>query len=502
MNDNSNLQDLLKSYSSKFDPKKNETVIVLAAGHGKRIKSHKSKMLHSIWGEPTVARVFDACNKGLENVNIIVVVGIKAEDVIQTIGKRENGSYVYQAVQKGTGHAVQVALDKIDNQNYDGVVYVFPGDMGLINETAVRNFKEKFYEANCDMMVLTGLFDGDYKQNYYGRIVRVKETDIIGKKSSDAGQVIKIMEHKDILSLPDDKEHVIDFKGKKYSYTKEELLKNNEFNSGVFAFKYKYLAKLINEIESNNVQGEIYLTDLIYLFNKEGLSVGAVSPKQQHVIMGFNNKSVLKEMEKIARNHVYDKLKDIIEIEDEEDFFISDDVVEKILEMDSKGTPLDIHVGRGAFICKGVSVNYGCTFGRECIVKDNVILGKNVNIGEGVEISCYPGQTVKIGDNVEILKGDIIKGNISIGDNARIESSVNMTGSDEFHIVIGSNVIIKGTSYIFGSVISDNVLVYHSVLVRKNVVNPNKDGAQFKIGFYIPDVIGEEGIKDLTQIFH
>ncbi len=255
------LNELLETYSADFDTSKKETSIILAAGHGKRIKSQRSKMLHKIWGEPTVARVFNACAKGLKNANIIVVVGIKADDVIQTVGKRDNGSYVYQAEQNGTGHAAQVALEKIENKNYDGVVYIFPGDMGLVDETAVSRFKDEFYKSGSDMMVLTGLFEGDYHDNYYGRIVRVKDIDASGIKSADAGRVIKIMEHKDILSLLVDEEHIVEFKGKKYSYTREELLQNNEFNSGVFAFNYKYLSKLIKKLRSDNVQKEIYLTD-------------------------------------------------------------------------------------------------------------------------------------------------------------------------------------------------------------------------------------------------
>lgn len=497
MSSQNKIDDILNEYSGDFKGEVKETAIILAAGHGKRIKSQKSKMLHNIWGEPTVCRVYDACTGGLGNSNNIVVVGIKAEDVIQTIGKKDNGIYVYQAEQNGTGHAVQVALDKIEMDEYDGVVYVFPGDMGLINKTSVANFKEEFKNSKSDMMVLTGLFDGDYRENYYGRIVRVKEKDCEGNESPDAGKVIKIMEHKDILSLGDDEKHIVKFNGREYSYTKKELLKNNEFNSGVFAFTYKYLAELIGKIKSDNVQKEIYLTDLIYLFNEKGLSVGAVSPKQQHVIMGFNNKSVLKEMEKIARNHVYDKLKDIITIDDEEDFFISDDVVERIIQMDAEGTPLDIFVGKGAYIGKNVKLNYGNRFERGSFLFNNIVLGKNVLIGEYVELSCYDHQTLTINDNVEILWGDIIKGNVSIGEKARIESSVNITGSDEEPVVIGKNVVIKGTSYVYGSKIHDNILIYHSVLVRKDVVNPNEDGSVFKIGFYIPEVIGREGIKDL-----
>ena len=43
-----------KKSFSKFDLARPETAIILAAGHGKRIKSKTSKMLHQIWGKPTV----------------------------------------------------------------------------------------------------------------------------------------------------------------------------------------------------------------------------------------------------------------------------------------------------------------------------------------------------------------------------------------------------------------------------------------------------------------
>jgi dTDP-glucose pyrophosphorylase len=98
-------------------------------------------------------------------------------------------------------------------------------------------------------------------------------------------------------------------------YTKDELLKTTEFNSGVYAFDYKKLVELINNISSNNAQNEIYITDLIELFNQKGYSVGAVSPKEQYVVMGFNDKSVLKEMDEIARRNVYEKLNFVLDRE-------------------------------------------------------------------------------------------------------------------------------------------------------------------------------------------
>lgn len=350
---------LIAENSSQFDYKKSDTAIILAAGHGKRIKSQTSKMLHKIWAKPTVERVYIACDSALTSSNIITVVGIKAEDVIKAVGKKDNNIFAYQEVQNGTGHAVQVALQSIDKENYDGIVYVFPGDMGLINNQTVKLFRESFLNSKCDMMVLTGLFEGNKEDNYYGRIIRVKEFDSNGKHSlDDFGKVIEIIEYKDILALSSDIPYKAEFGGRTYHYSKEELLEIPEFNSGVFAFDFKKLVKLIYNIKSENVQNEVYLTDLISLFNQEGYVVQAVSPLDQFVIMGFNNKSVLKEMENIARTNIYEKLKDIITIDDPDDFYIDDEVIEQILELDDKGIPLDIQLGKGSYLGKGVKINY------------------------------------------------------------------------------------------------------------------------------------------------
>ncbi|MBK7265418.1 MAG: hypothetical protein IPI12_03575 [Ignavibacteriales bacterium] len=71
-------------------------------------------------------RVYNACNNEFSSMNTIIVVGIKALDVLDVFGKRENVGYAYQEFQKGTGHAVQVGLEKIDPQSLRGL-YIFPG---------------------------------------------------------------------------------------------------------------------------------------------------------------------------------------------------------------------------------------------------------------------------------------------------------------------------------------------------------------------------------------
>ena len=65
-----------------------------------------------------------------------------------------------------------------------------------------------------------------------------------------------------------------------------------------------------------------------------------------------------------------------------------------------------------------------------------------------------------------------------------------MTGSDEFPLTIGKKVLIKGTSYLFGTQVGDNVNIEHSVLIRKKVKNNST------IGFYLPVTLGAENISD------
>lgn len=491
------IENLIREYSDKLSGQK-EAFIILAAGHGKRIKSNISKMLHSIWGKPTVLRVFDAGKRGLDDAVGVIVVGTKAESVIQTIGKRNGLCYAYQEKQKGTGHAVLCGLKPLMESNFSGNIYVFPGDMGLLDSKTINEFKKQFDNSDLDMLVLSGLYNGSPENNYYGRIIRVPETDINGNPTEDKGKVIEIIEHKDILKLSNDEPYLINFRNRIYSFTKQDLINLREFNSGVYAFKSDSLYELIHEIKDNNAQKEYYITDLISIFNSKGLNVGAVFPEDMSVVLGFNNKSVLKEMEKIAREKAYDKLKDIIDIEDPDDFYICDETIEKILELDKIGVPLDIFIGKGVYIGCGVELNYGVTLKKNVFVEGRVKFGKNVTIWENAHLSCYPNQTLELGDNVEILWGDIIKGNIKIGNFSRIESSVNMTGSDNYPLIIGNNVLIKGTSYLFGSIVEDDLFIEHSVLIKKRIErNQRRDGTVRPVRFYLPM---PEGIDSISNI--
>jgi bifunctional UDP-N-acetylglucosamine pyrophosphorylase/glucosamine-1-phosphate N-acetyltransferase len=488
----------LKLLSSKIDSQQHRLAIILAAGHGKRIRSERSKMLHEIWGLPTVTRVARAARSGLDSANQILVVGIKALEVAHALDKDVQRVFVYQQQQNGTGDAVRVALEPLSGR-YEGDIYVFPGDMGLLNSEAIRDFRNDFENNRCDMMVLTADYQGDPKTNYYGRILRVPEKDASGRASADDfGKVIEIKEHKDILALPLDKPYAVKYNGRTYSFSRDQLLEITEFNTGVYAFKSDKLTKHIGELSADNVQGELYITDLIAIFNGHGLTVKAARAQDYSTVLGFNNKSVLKEMEAIARQRVYDRLKDIITIDDQDDFFIADEVIEQILELDRREAPLDIVIGKGAHLGPSIKLAKGVEIKRRAVLQGNVTLAEKVIIHENVMLSTYPGQQMKIGRHSQIFQGDIIKGNVTIGEKCQIESSVNMTGSDEFPIIIGNNVLIKGTSYIFGSVIESGIWIEHSVLKNKYVEKTvRKDGTVQPIRYVLPPPEGLDSIRAL-----
>jgi len=162
------------------------------------------------------------------------------------------------------------------------------------------------------MMVLTGLYEGDTERNQYGRIVRVPD----GKHK---GEVVEIMEHKDILAMKNAQAHQITHKGMQFEVSKNDLINAREFNTGIFGFKAKSLRENLEKLTTDNVQGELYITDLIKIFNEDDKNVRAANAEDSRLVEGFNEKSVLLEMEAVARDRVYELLKDVITIEDRYD---------------------------------------------------------------------------------------------------------------------------------------------------------------------------------------
>ena len=90
------MHDLLAEINSPILDDIHRIGIVLAAGHGMRIRSETSKMLHEIWGQPTAVRVARAVQEGLDSPNQVIVVGIKGVDVARAAGPQPGRLFAYQ----------------------------------------------------------------------------------------------------------------------------------------------------------------------------------------------------------------------------------------------------------------------------------------------------------------------------------------------------------------------------------------------------------------------
>jgi bifunctional UDP-N-acetylglucosamine pyrophosphorylase/glucosamine-1-phosphate N-acetyltransferase len=205
-------------------------------------------------------------------------------------------------------------------------------------------------------------------------------------------------------------------------------------------------------------------------------------------------------MDNYAREAAYEKLKDIITIADKDDFFIADEVIEAILRLDKEQAPLDITVGKGVYIDKSVRINKGVQIHRDAHITGNVLLNEGVVIQENVRLSTFHGQHLKIGPGTEIFQESEIKGNTEMGANCRIESHVNITGSNVHPTRIGDNVVIKGRTYVYGCIIENDVKIEHSVLKSKKVerrIRP--DGSIQPIRYVIPTPEGLDSISPLKE---
>lgn len=466
------IESFVKSNSSPLNPKEKNLGIIMAGGHGKRIKSSLPKVAHLVWGKPSAERVLASAQTGLKSTNQIVIVGRKAEQVVKMFGKKDGRAFAYQAEQLGTGHAVQVAV-KLIPKNFTGNVYIFPGDAGLIDSTTIQFFKKEFEKSKFDMMMLTGQYEGAIENNYYGRIVRVPKFDINKNPvpTEEQGQVIAIIQHQDILSMKSREVKAMNHRGKKYSFTKEELLHLREFDSVIFAMKFSALKKHIHKLSAqNNIQKEFYLTDLVELFNRDRLMVGSVTPpNHQEVLLGFNDKTVLRKIETIYRSRCFEKIKNILDIEDHHRFFIADDIVAKLIRDDKKFGPLDIFIGGGAYLKGNITLGKGVSIGYNSRLEGNIIIKDGVKIGDHVVLSNWQKQAIVIEEEVHLNGHNNIKGNVTIKQAASIGSMVNITGNNEYPTVIGARSEILGSCYLFGCRLAEHSVVESSVLIRKKI---------------------------------
>ncbi len=233
--------------------------IVLAAGQGTRMKSDLPKVLFPVLGRPMIEFVLDAlAAAGIERV--IAVVGYRADDVQRALSRRRGIEYALQAERLGTGHAVKMAVPRLEGQA--GPVLIVTGDSPLIQPSSIRELLTHF-EQHRPACLLGTL----HKANPagLGRIVR-----------DDAGNFFGIVEEKD--ATPQQRQIT-------------------EVNMSTYVFDCRELLHALSQLQNDNRQKEFYLTDCPGILNSEGKRVEAIPVLKDCEALSINTIDELQSVE-------------------------------------------------------------------------------------------------------------------------------------------------------------------------------------------------------------
>jgi bifunctional UDP-N-acetylglucosamine pyrophosphorylase/glucosamine-1-phosphate N-acetyltransferase len=272
------------------------TVIVLAAGGGTRMRSKTMKVLHPIGGRSMIGHVLAAVS-GLEPTRVCAVVGHQREQVGPHILEcLPEAVLAVQDEQLGTGHAVRIALDALDEQQVtpvDGTVLIAYGDTPLLEGRTLRWFASEHQAAQAAVSILSGVVD---EPRGYGRIVRDED-----------GDVLAIVEEKD---------------------ASDEQRSIREINSGILAFDCEFLADAVGRIDNDNAKGEYYLTDTVQLARDAGLTVTAFPVDDVWQTEGANDRAQLAALgRELNRRIVTRWMENGVTVMDPETTWIDADVV-------------------------------------------------------------------------------------------------------------------------------------------------------------------------------
>jgi len=237
--------------------------VVMAAGKGTRMKSELPKVLVPVCGRPMLEYVLDALRAAVIE-NIVVVVGYRAEDVKQTVGGQPNLSFALQAEQRGTGHAVMSAREQLTG--HDGAVLVVAGDSPLMQSSSLRKLLDE-YNRSRPACILGTATKAD--PHGLGRIVRDAQ-----------GKFAGIVEEKD---------------------ASEEQRRITEVNLSCYVFHGPDLLKSLDEIRSDNAQGEYYITDCPGVLLAGGKDVRAMNVLEPCESLSINSMDELSVVENAMR---------------------------------------------------------------------------------------------------------------------------------------------------------------------------------------------------------
>ena len=236
---------------------------VLAAGKGTRMKSNRAKVLHTICGVPMVNYAIAAL-KPLGPERTMVVVGHQAEEVEAVL---PNGAEpVLQKQQNGTGDAVRVVLEALEGE--EGTLLVVNGDGPLISDATLADLLRRHREAGVGATVLVAELD---------------DATGLGRVMEDAG-VVRIVEERDATEAERNVRLV---------------------NLGLYAFELADIRRAMGLVDTENDQGEVYLTDALEIIGRQSRAVTCLLKTRQEANL-VNDRAQLALDEEIVRRKILD----------------------------------------------------------------------------------------------------------------------------------------------------------------------------------------------------
>ena len=378
------------------------SIVILAAGQGTRMKSDLPKVLHPLAGRPLLRHVVETAQR-VGAADVHVVYGHGGDRVRERLSELAV-TWVEQAEQLGTGHAVAQALPAVPD---DHRVLVLYGDVPLITtDTLGRLLK---YSGSEGVGILTMEPDDP---NGYGRIVR-----------DDADQVVKIVEQKD---------------------ASHRELNIGEVNTGILSAPAAKLKAWLGQVGNDNAQGEYYLTDVVALAVGEGVAVTGVKSHDPMEAEGVNDRVQLAALERHYQRREAERLmRDGVTLIDPARFDL-----------------------RGELICgRDVTIDVNCIFEGRVELGDGAVIGPNclirdARIGAGVELraNCVIEQAATgdggfIGPFARLRPGTELADGAHVGNFVEVKNSRIGKGSKVNHLTyIGDTDMGEGVNIGAGTI--------------------------------------------------
>lgn len=385
------------------------SIVILAAGKGTRMKSRRPKVLHLLAGKPLLGHVISTA-QALDPEQTVVVTGHESAQVKDRFRDQEL-VWVEQEEQKGTGHAVQQCLGSISGD----ITLVLYGDVPLLTESTLSTFLTSLEDSHASILTMD-----KPKPTGYGRIIR----------DTDTNQPSAIVEEKDATEL----QRIV-----------------CEVNTGVLVAKTDSLKNALSKLNSDNAQGELYLTDVVEILVSENKKVNAFKVDDCMEAEGVNSRNQLEMLERLLQTQLAEQL------------MVSGVSVADKTRIDVRGS---LTSGTDTYI----DVN--------CIFEGQVVLGENVTIGPNCHLKdCSIGSDTELLANT-VVESSTIGDSCNVGPFARVRPGTvlengsklgNFVETKNSHIGQGSKV--NHLSYVGDCVMGDNVNI------GAGTITCNYDGA-------------------------